>query len=143
MALAHGAVLRPGHSLHSILLSYPIALFTGALAADIAYLRTAEIQWSNFASWLIAGALVFAGLVLLWALIEWLAGLRRLDSQRRLLYLVVIAVMWIIGLVNAFQHSRDAWSSVGTAGLVMSVITVVLALIAGWIHFSRPLVREI
>jgi len=53
---------RPAHNpLHAILLCFPIALFTSALISDIAYLRTAEMQWSNFSAWLIVGALVFGG----------------------------------------------------------------------------------
>ena len=39
-----GAVIRP---LHRLLLAFPVALFTFALFTDIAYLRTAEMQWSN------------------------------------------------------------------------------------------------
>lgn len=39
------AVVRP---LHWLLLAFPIALFTFALFTDIAYLKTAEVQWTNF-----------------------------------------------------------------------------------------------
>ena len=42
--------------LHAILLAFPVALYPAALLTDITYLNTAEIQWSNFSSWLIAGA---------------------------------------------------------------------------------------
>ena len=124
-------------ALHGILLSFPIALFTTALASDVAYLNTSEIQWTNFASWAIAGADFFGGLVLAWALIEWVAKLRRPASRDRLVYLAVVAVMWVVGLVNAFHHARDGWSSVGTTGLVLSVVTTLLALVAGWLFFSR------
>lgn len=54
------------HPLHSILLAFPLALFSSALISDIAYLRTAVIQWSNFSAWLITGALVFGGFALAW-----------------------------------------------------------------------------
>lgn len=130
------------HPLHAILLAFPIALFAGALASDIAYLNTAVIQWSNFSSWLIAGALLFGGLALAWAIvlvfIHRSAGLR----GRAVLFLVLLAVMWIAGLINAFQHSRDAWSSVGTTGLVLSIVSTVLALAAGWIGYSAARRRE-
>ena len=46
------ARITPG-PLHSILLGGTVALFLGALSSDIAYARTYQIQWSNFASWLI------------------------------------------------------------------------------------------
>lgn len=125
------------HAVHGILLSFPVALFSTALASDIAYLNTSEIQWTNFASWAIAGALVFGGLVAAWALVDWLVKLRRPDSGRRLAYCATVVVMWVLGLVNAFHHARDAWSSVGTAGAGLSVVTTLLALVAGWMFFSR------
>lgn len=131
------------HPLHAILLAFPIALFSGALAADITYLNTAVIQWSNFSAWLIAGALLFGGLALAWAIVlvftHRTAGLR----GRALLFLVLLAVMWIAGLINAFQHSRDAWSSVGTTGLILSIVSTVLALVAGWIGYSAARGREV
>jgi len=130
-------------ALHGILLSFPVALFSLALATDIAYLKTAETQWTNFASWSIAGALVFGGLVLAWALIEWLVKLGHPASRGRLVYFAVLAVMWIIGLVNAFHHARDGWSSVGTVGLILTIISTVLALVAGWIFYSRTLQWEV
>ena len=50
-----------------MLLAFPLPLFIGALLSDWAYSATYQIQWINFASWLIAGALVFTGLALLWS----------------------------------------------------------------------------
>lgn len=133
----HQSHRSPLNAVHGILLSFPVALFTTGLASDVAYLRSSEIQWTNFASWAIAGALVFGGLVAAWALVDWLLKLRRPDSRSRLSYFVVVAIMWVTGLVNAFHHARDAWSSVGTAGVGLSVVTTVLALVAGWMFFSR------
>lgn len=139
--------IRPGapflHPLHAILLAFPIALFAGGLASDITYLNSAVIQWSNFSSWLIAGALVFGGFTIAWAIVLLFTyrstGLR----GRAAIFLGLLVVMWVAGLINAFQHSRDGWSSVGTTGLVLSIVTTVLALAAGWIGYSAVRVREI
>lgn len=127
-------------ALHGILLSFPIALFTGAVVTDIAYLNTAEMQWTNFSSWLIAGGLAFGALVVVWALVD--AGLARKTGGLRgaLVYPGVLAIMWILGLFNAFQHSRDAWSSVGALGLTLSILSALLALFAGWLLHARPVV---
>jgi uncharacterized membrane protein len=130
------------HPLHAILLAFPVAFFAGGLAFDITYLRTAVIQWSNFASWLIAGASFFGGLVLVWALARALFP-GRVSRGQATLYLVLIAVMWIAGLVNAFQHSRDGWSSVGAVGVTLSVISTFAALAAAWIGHSARAVREV
>ena len=131
------------HNLHAMVLSFPIALFSAALATDISYLNTAEIQWTNFSSWLIAGALVFGGALIAFALLGWILNIRRPSGRVSLIYLLVVIIMWGIGLVNAFQHSRDAWSSVGSAGLAMSIVCTLMALIAGWMLFSRPTAWEI
>lgn len=129
------------HPVHAILLAFPVALFTVALLTDIAYLQTAEIQWTNFSSWLIVGALLGGGLVLVWSIILAVAARRRPHRQPSLIYAMLIAIMWIAGLVNAFQHSQDAWSSVGVTGLILSTISAVLALAASWV--AHRTVREI
>ncbi|WP_093019299.1 DUF2231 domain-containing protein [Sphingobium sp. YR768] len=129
------------HPLHGLLLAFPVALFTVALLTDIAYLQTAEIQWTNFSSWLIAGALLAGALVLVWSIILAIVARRRAHRQRSLIYAGLIAIMWIAGLVNAFKHSQDAWSSVGVTGLILSIISAVFALAASWV--AHRTVREI
>ena len=123
------------HPLHAVLLAYPIALFTAGLASDIAYLRTAEIQWSNFSAWMITGALVFGGAVVLWSLFA-VALPRRTGRARATAYLLLVAIMWLAGLINAFQHSKDGWSAVGATGLTLSIVSTAAALLAAWIGFS-------
>ena len=120
-----------------------MALVPAALVTVIAYLRTAESQWTNFSSWLIAGALVFGGLVLAWAAISLLLGWRGERRLPRLAYVVVLAAMWVLGLLNAFKHSQDAWSSVGAFGLTLSILCTLLALIAGVLAHTGSAEREI
>jgi uncharacterized membrane protein len=129
--------------LHAILLAFPVALYPAALISDITYLRTSVIQWTNFSQWLIAGADLFAGLLLAWALASVLFGRARHTRGRGTLYLVVVAVMFAVGVINAFQHSKDGWASVGAAGLVMSIACTVLALVAAFLVHSKAVVREV
>ncbi|MFC3443945.1 DUF2231 domain-containing protein [Sphingobium rhizovicinum] len=126
--------------MHGLLLAFPVALFTFALFTDIAYLQTAEIQWTNFSSWLIVGALLGGALVLIWSIILAVVAWRLAHRQPSLIYAVLIAIMWIAGLVNAFQHSQDGWSSVGVTGLILSIISAALALTASWV--AHRTVRE-
>lgn len=128
--------------IHAILLGFPVALFTAAVVSDVTYRRTAEIQWSNFSSWLIAGGLFFGALVLVWAIVDLFRRPRSLRRGRPLAYLIILAAMWVLGLINAFLHARDGWYSVTAVALVLSIITALLALIAAWIGHSRPLRRE-
>lgn len=136
MSLEQASSGHGPHPIHAILLGFPMALFSSALVTDIAYLQTAEVQWTNFSAWLISGALLFGGLVLAWALVSLLLGWRRASRGRRLLYVTVLAAMWILGLVNIFKHSQDGWSSVEALGLTLSILCTLLALLAGMLVFT-------
>lgn len=134
-----GAAVRP---LHRLLLAFPVALFTFALFTDIAYLKTAEMQWSNFSAWLIAGALVFGGVAGVFSIIDLILSLRRGRSKWLLIHVVALALAWVLGLMNAFKHSQDAWSSVGAFGLILSLLCTALILVAGWTAYTaREIVR--
>ena len=120
--------------LHATLLAGTVPLFLGALLSDIAYFRSYQIQWSNFATWLIAGALLSSGLALLFALANLIRAPRK--AGRPLLYVLLLLVTWVLGLVNAFEHAKDAWA-VMPAGLVLSVVVTVLAILATWAGLTR------
>lgn len=127
-------VTRPLHPLHAVLLAGTVPLFLAVLLADMAYSSTYEIQWKNFASWLLVGALVFGGLTLLWAAIDVSRVARRSTGQ--IVYVVVLLVLWVLGLIDALVHAGDAWASMPTA-LYLSVIVAVLAAAATWLGFAR------
>lgn len=126
------------HPVHAVFLAGILPLFAGALLSDIGYFRTYEIQWQNFASWLIVGGLVLAGVALVFAL-SGLAPARR--TPARVLYLLVLAATFVVGLFNALHHARDAWASM-PGGLVMSTIVLVLAIAATWLAFCPPRLGE-
>ena len=123
------------HPLHAVLLASTLPAFLGALLSDYAYWRTYEIQWNNFASWLIAGGLVLAGLALLMAVIDlFRAGGR---WRRGGLYTVLLLVLWVVAFFNALMHARDAWASMPD-GLAMSALVFLLACVATWLAFRSP-----
>ncbi len=126
--------------LHAVILAGTVPLFLGAALSDAAYASTYEIQWSNFASWLIAGGLVFGAVALLFALV----GLAR-PSRRRHgggAYFLALLVTWVLGFLNALVHARDAWAMM-PMGLVLSIIVAVLACASVWLGLRTYHVREI
>ncbi|UVI39535.1 DUF2231 domain-containing protein [Qipengyuania spongiae] len=125
----------PAGAIEAILLAFPVALFPAALLSDIAYLNTAVIQWSNFSSWLLFGANVFTGVVAAWAIIATATGRGR--GTRAWFYPGILVVLFVIGVLDSFQHSRDGWHSVGTFGLVLSILCTVLAFAAAFLAHSR------
>jgi uncharacterized membrane protein len=118
---------------HAILLGGALTLFVATLLSDLAYSSSYEIQWKNFSSWLLVGALVLGGLALLWAL----ARLVRASDRRGapLFYPLALLAGWIAGFVNALIHAKDAWASMPDA-VVLSVITTILIVLAAWLGFA-------
>lgn len=122
-------VVAPPWRWHAFLLTAAFVLFLGALLGDWAYANSYEIQWSNFASWLLAGAMVFVGIALLQAIIDLARGTR----ARACLVLVVLA--FALGLADCFVHAGDAWA-IMPAGPILTAITMVLLGVATWLAFA-------
>lgn len=127
-------VQRPLHPLHAVLLAGTVPLFLAVLFSDLAYSKTYEIQWKNFASWLLVGGLVFAGFTLLWAVIDTVRDATRTVWQ--LIYVSLLLVLWVLGFINALVHAGDAWASM-SAALVISAIVAMLTVAATWLGFAR------
>lgn len=128
-----GSALYPLHPLHAFFLAGIVPLFLAALLSDYAYWVSYQLQWKNFASWLLVGALVFNGLAWLGSIVS----LMRVEHRRgeALSYFLLLLAAWVLGLINSLVHAEDAWASMPTA-LILSVITVILACVATWIGFA-------
>lgn len=121
--------------MHAVLAFSAVPLFLGALLSDWAYGASYQVQWTNFAAWLIAGGLVFAGLALLWAIIDFFTGGAR-HGSRRGLYLVTLLASFALGLINALVHARDAWAAM-PLGLVLSAVVLLMTAIASGMGLAR------
>ncbi|SEM77586.1 Uncharacterized membrane protein [Sphingomonas gellani] len=129
------------HPIHGILSAFPLALFTAALVADIAYANSANMQWANFAVWLIAGGCAAGVLAAVAGIVDALLMRRHRTSRRRrgaadLAHGLGTLAMLLLGIINGFVHSRDAWTSVVPTGLTLSVIVTLLAWITSWVGYT-------
>jgi uncharacterized membrane protein len=131
----NAALRRTIHPVHAVLLAGSLPLFLGALLSDLAYSSSYQVQWANFASWLLAGGLVLEGPALLWSLVRLLRPEVRRD-RRWLLFVVFLAATFILGFVNSLVHAKDAWAMMPEA-IFLSVIVFLLGCAATWLGFSR------
>ena len=142
MASIYGPLeIRPIHPLHAILLSFPFPLFLGTLLSDLAYRATFHIQWANFAQWLNAGGLLVGAFTGLWALVNLFRRETR-GRRRTIIYFVALLAMWVLGLLNAFVHAKDAWAIMPEA-VWLSAASAFLALVAAWIGYSGISIDEV
>jgi uncharacterized membrane protein len=110
-----------------------LPLFLGTLLSDWAYSATYEVQWTNFASWLLAGALLLSGFALLWSFMNMFRRGRR--QKRTWLTFLLLLATFTVGFINALVHTKDGWAVV-PEGLVLSFMVAVLAAAAVWTGFA-------
>ena len=103
-------------------------LLIAAFGTDYTYYVTALWQWANFSAWLITAGLIVTLVAALLLLIDFVTGrANRLNTGS----FVLVGTAALLSLVNAFVHSRDAWSSVVPQGILLSAVSAILLLIAG------------
>ncbi|RAK61297.1 hypothetical protein DJ021_16560 [Phenylobacterium hankyongense] len=131
--------IQPSHLLHPRLVAPGAALLIAAFATDVIYWRTLLFQWNNFSIWLLATGLVLAALAGLALLLD--VARRRIDAMAwgRFAGFTVVA---LLSLLNAFVHSRDAYTAVVPEGLELSALVTVILLVLGWRGWSLGSVRH-
>ena len=121
-----------GHPILRILVSFPIACFSGALVTDITYSLTANMMWADFSAWLLALGTFMSVLAVLAGIVDVVAN-RRVRARRQVWTVVIGSLLvLILAFFDNLVHSRDAWTSVVPIGLALSAVTVVVMLITAW-----------
>jgi uncharacterized membrane protein len=116
-----------GRPILKFLVWFSAAYFTGALVTDLAYWQMLNVMWERFSIWLIVAGLILAGL----ATVTYVVGLA---SSRQIEGpawpgVVGYAIAGLLSLLNAFVHSRDAYTAVVPTGLMLSALVVVVLLL--------------
>jgi uncharacterized membrane protein len=122
--------------LHPMLVPVPIVCFIGALLTDIMYYVTAEMMWANFSSWLLVVGVIMGVLAAIAGLTDLLSN--RLVRAQAIAWWHMIGnlVVLLLAFFNALLHTRDAWTSVVPTGLVLSIATVLILPITGWLGWT-------
>lgn len=125
------------NAIYGLLNPIPFGFFVAALIFDVVYAKTGEMLWMKGAAWLIAIGLVFAIIPRLVNLVQvWITSRRSTVAAERLdFWLNLLAI--IVAVVNAFVHSRDAYSVI-PAGVWLSALTVLLLVVAHIVIAVQP-----
>src|SRR5690348_8577555 len=124
------------HPIHPMLVPIPIVCFIGALITDITYTVSAEMMWADFSAWLLLAGLIFGVLAAIAGLTDFL-GSRLVRAQWPAWpHLVGNLAVLVLAFFNTLIHTRDAWTSVVPTGLILSIITVLILPITGWLGWE-------
>lgn len=124
------------HPIHPMLVSVPIVCFIGALLTDITYAVTAEIMWADFSAWLLVVGVIIGVLAAIAGLIDFLGSRRIRALGTAWLHLIGNLIVLVLAFFNALVHTRDAWTSVVPSGLTLSIITVLILPVTGWLGWT-------
>ena len=124
--------------LHRGFIGAAAVLLMAAFGTDYAYYTTALWQWANFSAWLITAGLIVTLVAVILLLIDFAT---RRASRLNTGSFILVAAAALLSLVNAFVHSRDAWTSVVPQGILLSAVSTILLLIAGARGWSLAISR--
>ena len=125
----HGAL----DTLHALLGALPIAYFLLAFLMDVTYVRSTYFIWPIFSIWLIVAGLVAGGLAVLIGIFDWLASRRSTRVRGSGWHMLLTLAALLLGLLNAFVHSRDGWTAVVPGGIILSGVTTLLLIVAAFL----------
>jgi uncharacterized membrane protein len=136
-----GVVLRPTaqvaqHPIHPMLVPIPIVCFIGALVTDIAYALTADIMWADFSAWLLLVGFVFGVLAAIAGLTDFVSNPMIRAQPPAWPHLLGNLAVLVLSFFNILIHTRDGWTSVVPAGLVLSIIVVLILPVTGWLGWA-------
>ena len=122
-----------GHAIHQMLIPYPLALLTTAIAFDVAHLFTGNPLWATIAYWMIAIGIVGGLSAALFGFIDW-TGIPSGTRAKRIGALHGIGNVVMVTLFAASWWLRHAAAGqTSTLALILAVAGATLSLLTGWL----------
>jgi uncharacterized membrane protein len=125
-----------GHPLHVLLVPIPIVCFVATLLTDIVYAITANIMWADMSAWMLTIGLIVAAFAVLAGIIDFFGDRRIRAIKAAWLHGLGNGMALALAIVNAFVHSRDAYTSVVPWGLTLSAVVVAILVVTAWLGSS-------
>jgi uncharacterized membrane protein len=119
-------------ALHVRLASVPIVCFCFTLITDVVYWQTANMQWANMSAWFLTIGLIVAAIALVAGIIDFLRDARPRQLRPARIHLRGYIAALVLAIINALVHTRDAYTSVVPAGLILSTLVVLILAVTDW-----------
>ena len=123
-----------GHSIHPVLIVYPLGLLTTAVVFDILGLITDRPGFAVAAAYTMAAGLIGGVVAGVFGLVDWLAVPKGTRARRvGALHGLTNVVMLLLFTVSWFvRNGHDDWEP-GWLAVVLGLVGVLLSGIAGWL----------
>ncbi len=122
-----------GHSIHPMLIVFPLGLLATAVAFDIVGLVRSEASWFAVSYWMIAPGIIGGLLAAVFGLIDWIG----IPSGTRAKTIGLLHggtnVVVVLLFIGSWFMRGAATNPPSNGALTLSFIAVVLALVGGWL----------
>lgn len=121
-----------GHSIHQMLVVFPLGLLATSLIFDIVYLATGNPRFADISFWMIASGIVGGLTAAIFGLVDWIA----IPSQTRAKRIGAVHGLGNVVVVGLFAVSwalRYEPLIPSNGALVLSILGVMLAVVTGWL----------
>jgi uncharacterized membrane protein len=122
-----------GHSIHQMLIVFPLGLLATSFVFDIVYLSTGNGRFADISFWMIASGIIGGLIAAVFGLIDWV-GIPAQTRAKRIGAIHGIGNVVVVGLFAVSWLMRyDAPVVPSSAAIVLSGLGVALALVTGWL----------
>jgi uncharacterized membrane protein len=123
-----------GHSLHPMLVVFPLGLLATSLVWDLVFLASDNLMWGAIAYWTIVAGCVGGLLAGIPGLVDWLAIPERTRAKRvgavHGVLNVAILVLFAVSLVMRYS---DGYTTPSLAAMLPGWLAIVAALPSAWL----------
>jgi uncharacterized membrane protein len=123
-----------GHSLHPMLVVFPLGLLGSSLIWDIAWLASGNLMWGMIAFWTIVAGIGFGLVAAVPGLLDWLKLPRGTRAKRvgRLHMILNVGVLALFGLSVGLRYAAG-YSDPRALEMLPGWLGLALSLLSGWL----------
>jgi len=123
-----------GHPIHPMLIPFPVVFLTTAFATDIAYWITRGPTWATASMWLLGAGVLMALVAALFGFADFFGSERIRALNDAWLHMGGNLLAVILAVINWYLRfaSTNPARPVLSAGIWVSLVTVLLLLFNGW-----------
>jgi uncharacterized membrane protein len=130
--MEHGVKLF-GHSVHPMLIVFPLGLLSTAVVFDLIYFASANPAFPVVAYWLIAAGIIGGLIAAIFGLIDWLAIPSGTRAKTIGIYHGLVNLVVVLLFAGSWYLRSGSAIEPPTSALILSFLGVALALVGGWL----------
>src|SRR5205814_5050054 len=121
-----------GHSIHPMLIPFPIAFFVATFACDLVFWATGNAGWADATLWLLGAGLIMAALAAIAGLTDFLGEQQIREISTAWWHAGGNVVAVLIELGNWYLRYAEGSAGILPTGIILSAAVTCILVFTGW-----------